>query len=60
MTSHNNKLFNYEMEIYLILKRILIKKKFVKNFEFKYNTIIKLLFKIIKNINIIDDNDEIE
>ena len=34
--------------------------KFIKNFEFIYENIIKLSLIITKNINIIDDKDEIE
>ena len=50
-----------KLEIHLILRTILIEKKFIKNFEFKHDIIIKLLLIIIKKeLNIIDDNDGIE
>ena len=48
------------MEISLFLKIILIKKNLSENFEFTYENIIKLLLIIIKNMNTIDDKDEIE
>lgn len=37
MIFHNTESFDYEMEIFLILEIILIKKEFSKNFKFKYN-----------------------
>ena len=54
MTSRNNKLFNYEMKMYLILK-IILRKEFDKNFEFKYSNLIQV---IIRNIVMVDDEIE--